>query len=296
MHKGPTELRWGVEQRLEFIEFRLLWEGGVNRADIMRYFSVSVPQASKDLSQYQEIAPENIRYDRREKKYFAADGFEPRFLKPDADTYFSQLRLLAEHRASPDETWLSQIPSFDAVALPRRNVDTGVLLSVLRAVRAQRSVEIRYQSLSSNRPKAIWRRITPHAFGYDGHRWHVRAFCHLDRQFKDFLLPRILGTRDDAPAEARQEDDHVWKEFVTVVLKPHPDLNEEQQQVIAQDFCMKGKKLSLEVRLALIYYFLKRLNLDFHEEQRPAREQHVVLGNREEVKSALARAQYIARA
>ena len=27
-------MRWGVEQRLEFIEFRLLWEGGVNRSDI----------------------------------------------------------------------------------------------------------------------------------------------------------------------------------------------------------------------------------------------------------------------
>src|SRR5688572_15244984 len=36
---------WGVERRLEFIEFRLFWEGGVNRADIVRAFDVSVPQA-----------------------------------------------------------------------------------------------------------------------------------------------------------------------------------------------------------------------------------------------------------
>jgi hypothetical protein len=25
--------RWGVERRLEFVEFRLFWEGGVNRSD-----------------------------------------------------------------------------------------------------------------------------------------------------------------------------------------------------------------------------------------------------------------------
>ena len=32
MDKEAPGLRWGVEQRLEFIEFRLLWEGGVNRS------------------------------------------------------------------------------------------------------------------------------------------------------------------------------------------------------------------------------------------------------------------------
>ena len=58
--ENTPDLRWGVEQRLEFIEFRLFWEGGVNRSDITRYFGVSVPQASKDLSQYQAIAPDNI--------------------------------------------------------------------------------------------------------------------------------------------------------------------------------------------------------------------------------------------
>ena len=42
-------MRWGVEKRLEFIEFRLYWEACINRADITDQFGVSVPQASKDL-------------------------------------------------------------------------------------------------------------------------------------------------------------------------------------------------------------------------------------------------------
>ncbi len=63
MQKATTDYRWGVERRLEFIEFRLFWEGGINRSDITAYFGVSVPQASKDLSEYQRIAPSNIRYD-----------------------------------------------------------------------------------------------------------------------------------------------------------------------------------------------------------------------------------------
>lgn len=86
--KVPS-LRWGIEQRLEFIEFRLYWEGGINRSEIIDFFGVSVPQASKDLSQYQELAPENIVYDRSQKRYFPASGFKPRFLKPDATRYLT---------------------------------------------------------------------------------------------------------------------------------------------------------------------------------------------------------------
>ena len=34
-------MRWGVEKRMEFIEFRLFWDGGINRADIIGQFGVS---------------------------------------------------------------------------------------------------------------------------------------------------------------------------------------------------------------------------------------------------------------
>ena len=60
---------WSVERRLEFIEFRLFWEGGVNRADLIDAFGISVPQASKDLSLYQERAPGNVVYDKSAKRY-----------------------------------------------------------------------------------------------------------------------------------------------------------------------------------------------------------------------------------
>ena len=58
MAESLTTLKWGVERRLEFIEFRLFWEGGVNRSDIIDTFDVSVPQASKDLTLYQERGAE----------------------------------------------------------------------------------------------------------------------------------------------------------------------------------------------------------------------------------------------
>src|SRR6266404_4583703 len=62
-------------------------------------------------------------------------------------------------------------------------------------MRSGRSVEIFYQSMNRERPDPIWRRIAPHAFGYDGLRWHARAFSHDEQLFTDFLLTRILEVR-----------------------------------------------------------------------------------------------------
>ena len=288
MEQRAPGLRWGVEQRLEFIEFRLLWEGGVNRSDITRYFGVSVPQASKDLSQYQTIAKDNIRYDKSQKRYFASDTFKPHFLKPDADRYLSYLRSITDGVLAQDETWLCEPPGFAGLPMPRRNVDMEVLRGVLHALRARKALEIRYQSLSLDRPGPIWRWITPHALAHDGHRWHVRAFCHIDRQFKDFLLPRILKVKDEAEPGAMPEDDAIWNETTIVAIKPHPGLTEHQKQVVARDYGMRSERLDIRVRHALLYYLLKRLSLDFEEETRSAKEQHIVLANPTDVRKALA--------
>ncbi len=83
---------------------------------------------------------------------------------------------------------------------PKRDIDIKVLRKILDATREGVSVEIFYQSMNQARPEPIWRRITPHAFGYDGFRWHVRAYCHLENKFKDFLLPRILEVGEQGRA------------------------------------------------------------------------------------------------
>src|SRR6478672_9094499 len=117
-----TELKqvpWGVERRLEFIEFRLFWEGGVNRADLIDTFGISVPQASKDLSLYQEKAPGNVVYDKSAKRYVASEGFKPTFLDTDPDAYFSRLRSLAESSVDPADSWLAQAPETDVALTPQ---------------------------------------------------------------------------------------------------------------------------------------------------------------------------------
>jgi hypothetical protein len=292
MNDENPGFRWGVEQRLEFIEFRLFWEGGVNRSDIINVFGVSVPQASKDLSLYQERAPGNVDYDKSAKRYVAAKGFEPRFLKPDPDVYLSRLRSLGEGLSAPVESWIAHPPQTDIALTPRRDISTDVLRAVLRAVRVGGSIEILYQSMSKQRPDPVWRRISPHAFGYDGFRWHARAFCHIDRKFKDFLLPRALEARAPGDAGTDGARDNLWHDYFSFEIVPHPDLTPSQQIVVAKDYGMTDGKCVLSVRYAMLFYVLRRLGLLGDASKEPARRQHIVVSSYSDVQTALARAEF----
>ena len=280
MDEGTSDLRWSIERRLEFIEFRLYWEGGINRGDIVDQFGLSVPQASKDLSRYQELAPDNMAYDKSEKRYFATPGFAPRFLRPDPNQYLSQLNAVGNLAIRPDETRISRIPNLDSVPVLHRRIDPDFLRALLDAVRDEGAMEILYQSMNPKRPEPVWRAVSPHAFANDGYRWHVRAFCHIDSIFKDFLLSRCLDHRPSGPALAKSSDDTDWLEFFDVELIPNPKLSKSQQLVISHDYGMEGGKLIVSIRKSLFFYFERHHRLDIADILNRPQEVPVVIARR----------------
>jgi len=269
------ELRWGVALRLEFIEFRLFWEGRVNRSDLMEQFGLSVNQASADLNRYIGVVPDNMVYDKSARTYVRGPDYAPHFLEPDASRYLAQLRSLADGIMDSDDTWIAELPSYDAAPTPTRSVNPVILRSVVGAIRRSEAIEVKYQSLS--RPEPCWRWIAPHAIGFDGFRWHTRAFCQMDEVFKDFLLSRIISTRGVEASEVTDAADEDWQEHVTLEIGPHPELSESQKKVIALDYGMRDGKAKIQVRRALLYYALKRLGLDNNASARPPQEQQIVL-------------------
>lgn len=274
-------LRWGVEQRLEFIEFRLFWEGHVNRSDVMEKFGLSVNQASSDLNRYIGLAPSNMTYDKSLRTYVRDTGFTSIFNKLDAGRYLAQLRSVADGILDQDDCWIAGLPAYDSAPTPARGVDPATLRSVVDAIRQSEAIEVQYQSLSNPEPR--WRWIVPHAIAFDGFRWHARAFCLTDEVFKDFLLSRILDIRGSRVSDVMAEDDQDWHTFASLEIGPHPALSETQAKVIALDYGMRGGKAEIRVRRALLYYALRRLGLDTDPAARKPQDQQIVLLNRDAI-------------
>jgi hypothetical protein len=286
--KEADRIRWGVERRLEFIEFRLYWEDGVNRADLSQEFGVSTPQASSDLRLYQDLAASNLKYDSSMKRYVATEDFRPYFLDLTADRYLIKLRDFAAGHTNFLDSWLSALPDTDSMPIPARKISSTVLREVLRAIRNQESIDVDYLSMSPNSGgSAGWRRISPHAFGFDGIRWHVRAFCHRSEVFKDFVLSRCRSVKDPGKVGALGESDKLWNETVNARLKPNPAMSEMQQKIIAEDYSMTNLELDISIRKALYFYFEKHLRLDIPVDLKNPLATPLVLSNKQEIQASM---------
>lgn len=249
---------WTHHRRMEFIEWKLFWEGMLNRSDLEQVFDISTPQASVDLRQYRETVPANIEYSASDKAFLPGAHMVPHFLTVSANRLLLQLRAWLTGALPRQELWFKTLPPVDMAPDIVRNVDPQCLQRILRAIRNRESIGVLYQSLTNSR----WRDIAPHALAFDGYRWHVRAWACDRNDFRDFVLSRISEIGDTSPANYDPSDDVEWDTRIALELHPHPGLTPEQSLAIQRDFDMIGGRREIEVRLSMAYYFIRRMNLD----------------------------------
>lgn len=278
MEKQTVEPNWGARKRLYHLEFKLYWEGRVNRSDLTAAFDISIPQASADFARYQELAPKNIVYNPSGKYYVPDEEFIPRLIQPSADAYFSYVtssQLIEEHTLLKDD-YIGFVPK------PTRIVDESILRTIIQAVKYKRKINVDYRSLKN--PHAGNNRwISPHAFAADGFRWHIRAYCHSDNIFKDYVLGRIVNIFDRAESDVDVKSDSKWFNFIDVVIGPNPKLNDDQKNLISMDYGMTDQKIAINCRVSLLGYLLKRLGLNNKKSDRSGEEQHIALINAEDI-------------
>lgn len=272
-------LRWSVRRRLEFIEFRLFWQGTFNRGDLVEQFGISQQQASADIAAYEERAPGNCTYDRKAKHFVRADRFDPLFGLPDAQTYLNELRSVDSGITTRQESWVGDFPSFATVPYPRRRVDVDILRTFLRAIEVGEALFVLYQSMT--RPEPIWRWITPHAIGYDSHRWHTRAFCHLDGNFKDFVFGRVREVQEAVDHQVDPDLDRQWAEEIDLEIGIHPDLPATMREAVKLDHDLVDGRRVVPVRAALMYYLVRWMRADLDPQIVSHELSQIVLLNRE---------------
>ena len=231
------------------------------------------------LTKFQD-AP--LRPDGEGSIYFVGNIVNP-------DRYLAQLRAVRNGILDSSDTFIGHVPDFDILPIPRREMSPKILRQLIRAIRTQQSIQVEYQSMNDLRPEPIWRTISPHAIGSDGMRWHVRAFCHLQEKYKDFIISRCLGTGAFGERSPNAGEDLEWRDHFDVVLKPNEAFSEAQKRTIELDYGMVDGRCVVPVRLALLYYFNKRMRLDVAERTDEPKERPIVVDNREAYDKVLAR-------
>ncbi len=261
MNKEQWPLRWDLLLRYRLIEIIALWEGRLTTKHLCRVFGMGRQQASKDINEYlRSIAPGNLVYDRHLKGYKPTDDFQPQLTSGTADEY---LHLLHRNRelSHTFEPLNLNIANTEVIQAPLRNVHPNIVRPLVQAAREQKRVEVDYVSLSL--PDREGRIIAPHTLIYTGLRWHVRAFCEKNMDYRDFVMSRFRGTPEIlGNSTQRIEGDRKWQTMVTVRLKPDPRLNAVKRRIIAEDYGMVRGVLRIETRGPLLPYTLHQLQLD----------------------------------
>jgi hypothetical protein len=280
------QLRWGVRRRLEFIDFRLFWDGRFNRSDLSATFAISAQQASADIAQYEKIAPANLRYDRTEKAYTRTDAFAPVLIGETIERYLLQLVAIENRWMRPEDTWFDAVPPVEVITLGRRPTDPKVLLRVLDAIGRRQEIDIGYASLTGSVQPS--RTIAPHALSHSAGRWYVRSWSRDHNDFRDYNLNRIATVNANRPATVDPSLDFEWVHKINLDIRPNPELSAERQAAVAAEHGMTDGRLLRPCRLSLSFYLMSEYNLDVEPGILKPEKQQIVLQNREEVTQARA--------
>ena len=270
------QVRWDLALRYRLIETIVWWEGRLTTVHLIQSFGISRQQASKDINTYiTEHAPRNLTYDKQLKGYVPSKHFKPLFIDDSASAY---LHLLYQNneRAPHIEGLALAYAHTNVLEVPDRTIRAEILRPLLKACRENMRLEVEYVSLANPAPEG--RLIAPHTLVYTSMRWHVRAYCEKNNQYRDFVLSRLRGQPElDGKSENGIDGDEVWNTEVTVIIEPDSRLTDAQKAIIEADFGMQNGKLLIPTRRALVKYVLQRYQIDPTKmEPRPEAQQIVV--------------------
>ena len=249
------ELSQAQRERLAYLELRVFFTGELRRADVEKRFGVKPAAASRDISVYRELAPQNLGYDLSLRCYVAATNFSPVF----------------DMRLERVLTWLAQgfgdglelsLPTQTPFEGPQHFFSPHIptLAALTRAICTKRAISIDYLSVSTGAKR---REVVPVALADNGLRWHLRAYDRSKKQFSDFVITRI---RKVTPLDGMREPhesiaaDEQWMQTVLLQLVPHPNM--KWPQAVELDYGMTEGVLQVTTRAAMAGYVLQRWSVD----------------------------------
>lgn len=284
--QSVEQVRWDLALRFRLIETIVWWEGRLTTGHLMQSFGISRQQASKDINGYiNEHAPKNLTYSKSLKGYVPSKSFKPLFIDDSASAYLHLLNQNHERAPHIDGLALAYAHT-EVLHVPDRSIRPEVLRPLLKACREGLRLETEYVSFTT--PISEIRLIAPHTLIYTGMRWHVRAYCEKNGEYRDFVLSRLRGEPDVLDTSVfTREADTSWNTLVDVIIEPDQRLTPEQKNIIEIDYGMQNGQLVLVSRGALVQYVLQRFQIDANKVESKASAQQIVVTNLDALQSWL---------
>jgi len=270
---------WHRQQRVRAIEIITYWHGRLNTSDIIAAFGISRIQASKDIKEYTSQFPDNITYSLSDRTYLKNKSFKLHLTKGRIDEYIDHISRMS--------TNITDIP-IERLSLHYRHLKPEVVSHVLQSIKNKKGLSIVYASMS--RPEGIERVIYPHSLVDTGYRWHIRAYCDDNQEFRDFNIGRILGIpklQGVLPKFASRNNDLQWNKTIRFSLIPNPSLSSNQKKVVEVEFGIEKGALIVTTRACLTHYLLQRYQIDSQNLKKPELNQLLAVMNPNVIKPYL---------
>lgn len=283
MDTRKTDINWDLLQRYRLIEIVALWEGRLTTNHLCHTFGIGRQQASKYINEYQrQVGPGNLVYDTQLKGYKPTATFSPKVTTGVADEYLHLLNRNADLQRRFETLGLGDT-STEVLNVPLRRISPEVVRPIVTAARQRKRLEIEYVSLAS--PEQEIRVISPHTLVFTGLRWHVRAYCEKNRDFRDFVLSRFRGVPDIIDdSEIEIAADKGWNTEVVIRIRPDPRLSVAQRKLVMEDYGMTRGMLAIRSRGALVHYVLQQLQIDPAVLQGKPGAQQIIVDNLDELR------------
>lgn len=236
---NKTNLR---DQRLKALATVLTWEGELSNKRIREMFGLQNVQASRLTAEFRAAYADLIRDDEAKR---AITLNHNSLKKSHIEDYIKLLYEIEGEAPAAVEDVRTDLAPIDPL-----------IFSVIRnACLTGAGVDIKYASMTN--PEGTDRTILPHTIVRAGRRWHVRAWCCLRNDYRDFAFGRIRKAIHSSTKPIELSKDIQWDTFVDIRIAAHSGLDRKQARVIMDESLEGLTEKVIKSRICLASYLIQ---------------------------------------
>ncbi|MCK5918327.1 MAG: WYL domain-containing protein [Cocleimonas sp.] len=254
-----------VTRRYAYIETRLYWGEGLTATNLGQTFGIARQNAQAVIKNYRDLYPDNIQYDAGRKRHIKGSHFKPHYIRIEPEKYLEYVRgvdAISRYWAADD--W-NEVLIEDVERQLQPKIKSKTVKLILSAIQNEQTLSILYHSNDDK----LRRTLSPHHLVYVNHRYHVRAYCHLDNAFLDFTLARMKAIKASSQIWKPAINDQNWHQYFQLCFKINPELPEPVQSMLKIDYQLKGNEHCISTRKALEFYILRVMKQRHWKHQMP---------------------------